>query len=174
MARAMAWGLDISGSPQGAGGAGGLLFMADTHNGAPTAGRYVFFHYDGNGNVASSRWVDGAVEQLHTAIEYGPFGETLTVDGEAKDNPFRFSTKYMDAESGLYYYGFRYYNASTGRWLSRDPTEEGDGPNVYAFVGNCASQHVDALGMESHRAVDVSNRSGASSNTTWEASTTNL
>jgi RHS repeat-associated protein len=39
----------------------------------------------------------------------------------ARANPFRFSTKYQDDETDLLYYGYRYYNAGTGRWLSRDP-----------------------------------------------------
>jgi len=43
----------------------------------------------------------------------------------AKANPFRFSTKYQDDESDLLYYGYRCLNTSTGRWLSRDPFEEG-------------------------------------------------
>lgn len=47
----------------------------------------------------------------------------------AKTNPFRFSTKYQDDETDLLYYGYRYYDASTGRWLSRDPIEEQGGLN---------------------------------------------
>jgi RHS repeat-associated protein len=42
----------------------------------------------------------------------------------AKANPFRFSTKYQDDETDLLYYGYRYYNSNTGRWLSRDPLGE--------------------------------------------------
>ena len=42
----------------------------------------------------------------------------------AKANPFRFSTKYQDDETDLLYYGYRYYNASTGRWMSCDPYEK--------------------------------------------------
>jgi len=45
----------------------------------------------------------------------------------AKANPFRFSTKYQNDETDLLYYGYLYYNASTGRWLSRDPIEENGG-----------------------------------------------
>jgi RHS repeat-associated protein len=57
--------------------------------------------------------------------EYGPFGEVIRATGPmAKANPFRFSTKYQDDETDLLYYGYRYYNASTGRWLSRDPVGE--------------------------------------------------
>jgi RHS repeat-associated protein len=39
----------------------------------------------------------------------------------AAANPFRFSTKYQDDETDLLYYGYRYYSASMGRWMSRDP-----------------------------------------------------
>ncbi|MGN0845501.1 MAG: RHS repeat-associated core domain-containing protein [Kiritimatiellia bacterium] len=33
----------------------------------------------------------------------------------------RFSTKYLDPETDLYYYGYRFYNPSLMRWLTRDP-----------------------------------------------------
>jgi RHS repeat-associated protein len=57
--------------------------------------------------------------------EYGPFGEVIRATGPmAKVNPFRFSTKYDDDESDFLYYGYRYYNPSTGRWPSRDPLNE--------------------------------------------------
>ena len=66
--------------------------------------------------------------------------------------------------SGVLYYGFRYYNPNTGRWLSRDPIEEGDGPNVYAFVHNDAACLVDVLGMS---VLAPSAAAGAASSTTW-------
>ncbi len=64
----------------------------------------------------------------------------------AKANPFRFSTKYQDDETDLLYYGYRYYNASTGRWLSRDPLEEAGGANVYEFIANDPVGSYDLLG----------------------------
>jgi RHS repeat-associated protein len=52
----------------------------------------------------------------------GPFGELIRCSGSmAKANPIRFSTKYQDDETDMDYYGYRFYNPSTGRWLSRDP-----------------------------------------------------
>ena len=51
-------------------------------------------------------------------------------------NPFRFSTKYNDAETGLLYYGSRYYGLIPGRWLSRDTLEEDGGLGLYVFVNN--------------------------------------
>jgi RHS repeat-associated protein len=57
--------------------------------------------------------------------EYGPFGEVIRATGPmAKANPFRFSTKFQDDESDLVYYGYRYLNTGTGRWVSRDPINE--------------------------------------------------
>ena len=60
--------------------------------------------------------------------EYGPFGEVIRATGPmAKLNPFRFSTKYQDDETDFLYYGYRYYNPSTGRWIGRDPAAEHKG-----------------------------------------------
>ena len=60
-------------------------------------------------------------KNVRTCLE-GPFGEVIRATGPmARGNPFRFSTKYQDDETDLVYYGYRYYSASTGRWLSRDP-----------------------------------------------------
>jgi len=68
-------------------------------------------------------------------------------------NPFRFSTKYYDAEIGLYYYGYRYYSPSMGRWLNRDPIEEQGGLNLYGFVGNNPVDRWDFLGLTCEAAV---------------------
>jgi hypothetical protein len=46
------------------------------------------------------------------------------------------------------YYGFRYYNPNTGRWLSRDPIEEQGGVNLYGMVGNDTVNSVDNLGLD--------------------------
>jgi RHS repeat-associated protein len=56
---------------------------------------------------------------------HGPSRDVLRATGLIpKANPFRVSTKCQDGEHELLYYGYRYYNASTGRWLSRDPVDE--------------------------------------------------
>jgi RHS repeat-associated protein len=108
--------LDISGSLQGAGGVGGLLVAissTDEH-------RASFFAYDGNGNIASQ--ASGTDGSFHIKLEYGPFGELITMSGGAFGVcSFAFSTKYLDEESGLLYYGLRYYSPHFGRWTSKDP-----------------------------------------------------
>ncbi|MGA0848243.1 MAG: hypothetical protein ACO3PY_06540, partial [Pontimonas sp.] len=100
--RTYLWGLDLSGSEQGAGGVGGLLKITDYTSGTT----HHFVAYDGNGNVA------GLVNSTHASVsaryEYGPFGEAIRATGPmAANNPIRFSSKYTDQESGLLYYGYR-------------------------------------------------------------------
>ncbi len=125
------WGLDLSGSLQGAGGVGGLLFICDLSSAigqcAPA--------YDGNGNVAAL--VSMSAGTNCATYEYGPFGEVIRATGPmAKANPFRFSTKYQDDETDLLYYGYRYCKSSTGGWPNRDPLGEQGGVNLYRFVEN--------------------------------------
>jgi RHS repeat-associated protein len=82
-----------------------------------------FTAYDGNGNVTGL--ADSTTGKWSARYEYGPFGEVIRANGPASRlNPFRFSTKYQDDETDLLYYGYRYYNAGTGRWISRDPANE--------------------------------------------------
>lgn len=61
--------------------------------------------------------------------------------------PFRFSTKFTDVESGLVYYGYRFYDPSLGRFINRDPIGESGGTNLYGFVGNGPVNRSDFLGM---------------------------
>jgi RHS repeat-associated protein len=133
LVREYVWGTDLSGSWQGAGGVGGLLWILEAPNGANTA-HYVA--YDGNGNVMGL--VNAADGTWSARYEYGPFGEVLRATGAmAASNPFRWSTKIQDEDTGLNYYGYRYYSAGVGRWLGRDPIGEVGGVNIYgAFLGN--------------------------------------
>jgi RHS repeat-associated protein len=96
--------------------------------------------------VALVSAADGTVAARY---EYGPFGELLRATGPmAKANPFLYSTKYYDWETGLYYYGYRYYDPSTGKWLSRDPIGEGGGRNLYGFCSGDPISRVDYLGLK--------------------------
>jgi RHS repeat-associated protein len=81
--------------------------------------------------------------------KYAPCPEALRASGPvAKANPARFSAEYHDDKTDQVYYGYRYYNSSTGKWLSRDPAEEDDGgPNLYGFIGNNAVSGIDFVGL---------------------------
>jgi RHS repeat-associated protein len=92
---------------------------------------------------------------LHNPLEksrttnLGPFGELIRTTGPmAKGSPFRFSTKYQDDETDLLYYGYRFYNVSTGRWVSRDPMDEaltGSVAHIPTFPGPTWSENQNPL-----------------------------
>ncbi|ORL58432.1 RHS repeat-associated core domain-containing protein, partial [Pseudomonas putida] len=73
--------------------------------------------------------------------EYAPYGGTVGCDEAAEEasnltqRTMRYSNKERDA-TGLYYYGWRYYQAELGRWLSADPGGLIDGINLYRFTRN--------------------------------------
>jgi RHS repeat-associated protein len=139
LSRNYVWGTDLSGTWNEAGGVGGLLMITDS-TGTHQVG------YDGNGNVtALFKASNGTVE---AAYDYDPFGNTLQETGTALNaSPFRYSTKYTDSETNLVYYGRRYYNPQTGRFINRDPIEETGGMNLYGFVNNNPANKIDQLGM---------------------------
>lgn len=141
--RSFTWGLDVTGGTLTAGGVGALLQIHD-HD----LNKTFFPAFDANGNItALVNAGDGTVE---ASYEYSPFGEVLRATGAyAAANPFRFSTKWQDDESGLLYYGFRYYNARDGRFINRDLIEEAGGVNLYGFCGNDGVNRWDYLGQKS-------------------------
>jgi RHS repeat-associated protein len=144
------WGLDLSGSLQGAGGVGGLLattkFPLPVGDGQGEGQSTDFYPcFDGNGNISEYLTATGSIAAHY---EYDPFGRTTVASGlNAGDFEYRFSTKPVDAATGLYYYGFRYFDPSTGRWISRDPSAEQGGANIYGFVGNNGIDMKDLLGL---------------------------
>jgi RHS repeat-associated protein len=140
------WGMDLSGSMQGAGGVGGLLAVSEHSGTAQNPVRTPFYPtFDGNGNV--SEYLNGnGVVQAH--YEYDAFGNTVISSGaKVADFRHRFSTKPLDLQTGLYYYGYRYYDPLTGRWPSLDPIGESGGSNLYGFVGNNGVDRWDHLGL---------------------------
>ena len=79
---------------------------------------------------------------------YQAWGEVEMVSGSLKQ-PFRFQGQYFDEESGLHYNRFRYYDPSSGRFVSQDPIGLLGGGNLYAYVDN-PNQWIDPLGLKSH------------------------
>ncbi|MCP4105424.1 MAG: hypothetical protein GY749_07795 [Desulfobacteraceae bacterium] len=107
------WGLDLSRSLQGAGGIGGLIATLDN-----SASVVYYYFYDANGNVG--QLVNATDGSIAAHYEYDPFGNVIKAEGEYRgSNPYRFSTKFFDAETDFLYYGFRFYSTELGRWLNR-------------------------------------------------------
>jgi|GEM_PF-1350164 len=139
-------GIDLSSSLQDAGGIGGLLARTDSNDSA-------FYHSDGNGNVTAMVNSSGSVVAKYL---YDPFGNTIAKSGPLADiNLYRFSSKEMDSRSGLYYYGYRYYEPNLQRWINRDPIQEEGGINLYRFVANNPISLIDPLGLISYVGFNV-------------------
>lgn len=143
------WGLDLSGTLQGAGGVGGLLSGSD-HSSPITA--HYFPCYDGNGIVVAH-------------YEYDGFGR-CQVANEQVGFSHRFSTKSQGWETGLFYCGYR-YNPLVGRWINRDPIREVGGFNLYSMLANNSVSRVDLLGLKDcnqNNVNDVDSKAGLSIN----------
>jgi RHS repeat-associated protein len=90
------------------------------------AERERLYYYHGD-HLGSAQVVTNHAGQLYERLEYTPYGETwiewknpgLRLEEAAM--PYRFTGKELDAETGLYYYGARYLDPKTSRWLSADP-----------------------------------------------------
>ncbi len=95
-----------------------------------------YSYNDGMGN--SGLETDGQ-GQLVSYEEYYPYGGTAIWSSEnaleANYKTIRYSGKERDS-TGLYYYGYRYYQPWIGRWLSADPAGTVDGLNLYRMVRN--------------------------------------
>jgi RHS repeat-associated protein len=115
----------------------------------PADDRMFVYFYDANGNVG--QLVDSALTtaSIQARYEYYPFGGILVSfeSSPASANPFKFSTKYRDGETSLYYYGYRYLIPRLGRWSNHDPMGEAGGINLYAFALNSPTNAVDLLGL---------------------------
>ncbi len=98
---------------------------------------------------SSALEVDGA-GNLISQEEYYPFGGTAVWaarnEVEASYKTVRYSGKERDA-TGLYYYGYRYYQPWAGRWLSADPAGTVDGLNLFSMVKNNPITCLDEQGL---------------------------
>lgn len=125
------WGKNLGG------GIGGLLQFRQAEN------NYNYL-YDGKGNVIS---VINSAGMQEAQYKYNAFGKLLAKSGTL-EQPFQFSTKRYEPQTGLNYYGYRLYNPSIERWMNRDPLSEKGGINLYAFVQNDPVNMIDPFGLK--------------------------
>jgi len=103
-----------------------------------------FYHADGLGSVTSLSSAAGSIANTYT---YDSFGN-LTASTGSVTNPFRYTARESDTETGLYYYRARYYDPSVGRFLSEDPIGFAGGDlSFYTYVSNSVAGLFDQFGL---------------------------
>jgi len=140
-------GTDLSGTLEGTGGIGGLLSRGAHAMSSPyQLSSAAHYHADGNGNV--TMLVGTGTPTIKAYYKYDPFGRPLGSSGSlAGVNAMRFSSKPVMGSSELYYYGYRFYDPSSQRWLNRDPLGEVGGICIYGFLRNSPLANFDSLGL---------------------------
>ncbi|MCP5461682.1 MAG: RHS repeat-associated core domain-containing protein [bacterium] len=113
---------------------GSLLFSETTSD-----TRY--YYYNCRGDVSDVLSSQGAMY-----YRYSGFGQIIE-QSEIAENEFQFSSKRINPDTGLSYFGARYYDPLTGRFISRDPMGFIDGPNGYIYVANNPFQYIDPFGL---------------------------
>ncbi len=108
------------------------------------SGQNYFYHADGLGSIVAISDSNKAFVQRYT---YESFG-MLTASNPAFENPYTFTSREYDRETGLYYYRARYYDAMEGRFISKDPIGfEGGDVNLYRYVWGSPVNSTDSTGL---------------------------
>jgi len=102
-----------------------------------------YYNADGLGSITSLTNSSGAAAQTST---YDSFGNVTATSGSLT-NPFQYTGRESDPETGLYYYRARYYDSTVGRFTNEDPATFLGGHNFYAYVGNDPISFIDPSGL---------------------------
>ena len=117
-------------------------------NGALPAGNVLWALTDHLGSVRDLVSYNETTDKitLENHIKYNAFGEIISESNANVDHIFGFTARERDNESSLNYYRNRYYNPTTGRFLTADPIRD-DFENSYRYVNNDPVNNVDPSGL---------------------------
>jgi len=105
-----------------------------------------YYHADGLGSIIAISGQTGALVQTY---DYDSFGNPKTTT-QTVTQPYTYTAREYDPETGLYFYRARQYDARTGRFLQKDPIgfKAGD-VNLFRYGGNSPTNATDPMGLES-------------------------
>ncbi len=104
-----------------------------------------FYHFDGLGSVVALSDANAMIVEKYS---YDVFGNVIATEcTENTENPYFFTARRLDDETGLYYYRARYYKPGIGRFLQPDPIRYDGGLNLYSYVKNEPVSITDPFGL---------------------------
>ncbi len=127
----------------------GATFLFDHFYTTANSGYDLAYYH--NDHLGSPRAMTNAWGQVMWQQDYKAFGQDF--DYSASGNKYKFNGKPLEANTGLYYYGARYYDPVIGRFVSCDPiiklSQLGNphSLNPYAYCMNSPQNYVDIQGM---------------------------
>src|SRR5947208_2508657 len=107
------------------------------------SGTTSYYEQDGLGSVTS---LSSSSSSLTNTYVFDSFGNLTNFSGTLI-NPFQYTGRDYDPETGLRYYRTRYYDPIIGRFLSEDPIGFNGGNNFYPYVGNGPTNFSDPSGL---------------------------
>lgn len=110
-----------------------------------------YYHHNDLGNVTALTDPNGVVVERYS---YDPYGGPRIFDGNGSltekslvGNSFLFTGKFLDIETGFYYFRARYYSPQMGRFITRDPSGYTEGLNLYQYVLSNPINRIDPTGL---------------------------
>ena len=115
-----------------------------------------YYHADSQGTIIGLTNDSGAWVEKYAYTLYGKPAAASTIG-----NPYMYTGRRLDAETGLYYYRARYYDPHLRRFIETDPIGYAGGMNLYAYVGNSPTNFIDPYGLFRNHYKDINiDRSG--------------
>ncbi|AOK56975.1 RHS repeat-associated core domain-containing protein [Burkholderia stagnalis] len=130
----------------------GAAVLRDDESAAAELTSIAYYHCD---QIGTPQEVTDEAGEIAWSARYKAWGEAREVIGEAARkagivNPLRFAGQYFDRETGLHYNRYRYYDPSSGRFVSKDPIGLQGGLNAFQYALNPISW-IDPLGLMGYR-----------------------
>ena len=126
-----------------------VIYAPGTPSNSGAQERIVYLHTDHLNSPRKASDAQGKTVWSWTSDAFGSSApnENVAVSGEKTIVNLRLPGQYLDAESGLYYNGQRYYDPQNGRYVQSDPIGMQGGSNTYAYAHLDPLRHIDPSGL---------------------------